>query len=266
MADQDFEYGYDPTVPEPMALTPRPAAPPTLPTSANVDQTYLPPVGHQSTPNCAAWASTYGLATFMAASAAGQAPSSTSQQASPAYIYIQVMQGNGVGNDTCQGSQLMSYFKILSGGGTSSMAGAPYYPSCDELWTTYGSSSPPIDSAFGISLSNVNCIDTHDVSTIQGVIASGYPVAYGTSLYTDFPHYKGCPVPYVGSGTILMNKKTGKPVGHCMVIIAYDNSKGENGAFQLQNSFGTGWGQDGFVWIAYESFVKLAQGKGFYLS
>ena len=78
-----MDYGYDPTVeePGPVFVPPRPATPP--PPSANVDATFLPPVGKQTTPSCFVWASTYGLATFAAAKAGGYSPSQPSLQRQP---------------------------------------------------------------------------------------------------------------------------------------------------------------------------------------
>ncbi len=67
---------------------------------------------------------------------------------------------------------------------------------------------------------------------------------------------------------LLYNKRTGKPAGHCMVIIGYDDSIG---AVLIQNSFGTGWGgtvngSGGYVWMAYDTFEKTAQGTALYIT
>jgi len=260
---QRSNFGYDPTVDEPVAIT----SPPTidvLPSWAVVHLFALPPVGSQHTPNCAAWSSTYGLATYTAALAGNYAPIQPSQQASSAYIYIQVMQQNGVPQNTCQGSQLTSYFHILAQGGTPTMEEAPYVPNCSSLWTAYGSQNLQPDSAFTInSVAAVNAKENPD--DVKQVIASGGALAYGTSLYTDFPHYNGDKVPYTGNGTILINPKIGKPDGHCMLIIGYDDNLG-GGAFLIQNSFGSDWGSNGFIWMAYETFTTLAQGAAFYVN
>lgn len=257
----EHDLGYDPTIDEPIEITP-PEPGLALPPSAMVNTKYLPPVQKQSTPNCAAWASTYGLATFTAAKAGDYSPSEPSLQASSAYIYIGVMIEDDVPQDTCHGSQLMSYFHILAGGGTPTMEQAPYVPDCTTLWTDYSSQDLPADSAFNIK--SVACVSAKTPDGVKGIIASGRALAYGTSLYTDFGSYTGDPVPYVGNGTIRMNPKTGKPVGHCMLIIGYDDTVGP-GAFYIQNSLGSGWGSNGFVWMAYDTFTTLAQGKAFYV-
>lgn len=272
----EYDFGYDPTLNEPIEITP-PDPVVALPPRARVNAKYLPPVGHQYTPNCAAWASTYGLATFTAAKAGDYRPNEPSLQASPAYIYIGVLEQGKVGSNTCHGSQLKSYFDILAGGGTPTMAQAPYVPGaqggsaaeqassnpyCTALWKAYGSQNLPPDPAFAVK--PIAAVSAKVTDQIKQILASGRALAYGTSLYTDFFRYQGDPVPYVGNGQIYINRKTNKPGGHAMLIVGYDDTCGQ-GAFYIQNSKGTDWGSDGFIWITYETFTTLAQGVAFYV-
>jgi len=48
-----------------------------------------------------------------------------------------------------------------------------------------------------------------------------------------------------------------------MMIIGYDDAQG---AVLIQNSFGTKWGSDGLIWMAYATFQAMAQGAAFYIS
>jgi C1A family cysteine protease len=65
---------------------------------------------------------------------------------------------------------------------------------------------------------------------------------------------------YVGGGDLIM-KSSGKPDGHVMLIIGYDDTYGDNkGAVRLQNS----WGDKGRAWVAYDTLEKLVEGTGFY--
>src|SRR6185437_17128483 len=89
-----FDFGYDPSVaeePRPR-LAPQPAA---LPSSAMVNQTFLPPVGKQTLPNCFVWSSAYGAATFWAAQSSNTPPTTSNLQASPDYTYIKLEIANG---------------------------------------------------------------------------------------------------------------------------------------------------------------------------
>ncbi|HYR07986.1 MAG TPA: C1 family peptidase [Longimicrobium sp.] len=207
-------------------------------------------------PDCTAWATTYGLATFTAARKGSYAPSTATLQASPAYIYIKVMEQQGQ-SSTCTGSAMASYFTILDAGGTATLAQAPS-ETCPALWQDYGTGTLPSNPAFDVG--TVAAVRADRLDGIKTVILLGGALAYGTRLYTDFPSCTGGV--YVGNGHILMNKKTGKPAGHCMLIVGYDDGRG---AFKIQNSWGSSRGESGFVWMAYDTFTALAQGTVAYV-
>ncbi len=46
--------------------------------------------------------------------------------------------------------------------------------------------------------------------------------------------------------------------GHAMCIIGYDDNK-YGGAFEIINSWGTQWGNEGYIWISYENFHKFVK-------
>ncbi len=271
------DYGYDPTAPEdiPLAILTDSSAPPI---SAIVSTNFLPPVGRQGTTNapgspgsCAAWASTYGLATFTAAKRGNYSSTNSSQWASPAYFYIKVLEQNGLASNACSGSQLASYFHRLAQGGAPSMQTAPYVASCTNLWSDYGGQTIPSDSVFGVT--NIAAVAITNLTAIKRIIASNRVLAYGTRLYTRWGAYQGEVMPYVGTG-VIAKQPNGKPVGHCMLIIGYDDTQG---AILIQNSEGSNWGgtidgsppnaertNAGYVWMAYETFTALAQGQAFF--
>jgi hypothetical protein len=43
--------------------------------------------------------------------------------------------------------------------------------------------------------------------------------------------------------------------GHAMCVVGYDDEK-NGGAFEIQNSWGTDWGNGGYIWIRYEDFAN----------
>jgi Domain of unknown function (DUF4384)/Papain family cysteine protease len=43
--------------------------------------------------------------------------------------------------------------------------------------------------------------------------------------------------------------------GHAMTVVSYDDQYG-GGAFELENSWGRSWGNDGFFWVRYNDFVE----------
>ena len=46
--------------------------------------------------------------------------------------------------------------------------------------------------------------------------------------------------------------------GHAMCVVGYDDTK-YGGAFEIQNSWGTSWGNKGYVWIKYADFAKFTK-------
>jgi hypothetical protein len=261
-------YGYDPEAPEPAKAEP-PKRLDHVPQSASVKTDWLPPVGRQTMGNCFVWASAYGLSTFNAARKSQTPPTSSDRQAGPDYAYIRYEMARKIAGNTCNGGQVGAFLDWLkSNGGTPSLAAAPNYgkqgsrPSCNVNWSKYGSRTIPADSRFVIPDYKVTQINGADgLQNLRTVLASGSPMAFGTSLYTDFKKYRGKPAPYVGNGEFL-RESNGKKSGHVMLIVGYDDSKG---AVRIQNSWGKNWGDKGFLWMAYDTLEKLAQGKGFYL-
>jgi hypothetical protein len=265
-------YGYDPDVPETVTPEP-PVRRGAVPPAASVRTEWLPPVGRQTMPNCFVWASVYGLATFYAAQKSGTPPTSRARQAGPDYAYIRYEIANKTEPSNCHGGQITRCLNWLrSNGGTPSLAAAPNHgrqgstPSCGVNWSAYGSQTLQPDPSFLVPEHKTTKITGPDgLNNLRTVIASGMPIAFGTSLYTDFTHYRGARSPYIGNKKVLKNK-AGKDSGHVMLIVAYDDAYAENaGAVRIQNSWGTRWGDKGFVWMAYDTLEALAQGYGVYL-
>lgn len=267
---ESLDFGYDPSVPEniPFVEPPRPTTAP--PPKKTVNAKWLPPVGKQTTPSCFVWASTYGLTTFAATKANNLDPTSADNQASPIYTYIKVEWDKGR-RHTCVGGQIvwcLDYLKAKQG--TASMTDAPNEVGCDAAWASWGGKTLTPNPLFqptawqGVDFSGAQGLDN-----LRSLIALDIPMAYGTWLYDDFAQYTGSPIPYVGSG-VWARGRNGK-VGHCMMIVGYDNLLGPNGSILIQNSFGTTWGSQwngsgGYVWVDCNTFQATMQGGGVYIT
>lgn len=46
--------------------------------------------------------------------------------------------------------------------------------------------------------------------------------------------------------------------GHALTVVGYDDTK-YGGAFEVMNSWGTDWGNDGFMWIPYDDFIEFTE-------
>lgn len=77
-------------------------------------------------------------------------------------------------------------------------------------------------------------------------LAEGRPVVMGMRVQNSFQ-----------SAKMIYEPDTLKPYGnHAMTVIGYDDTKGINGAFEVVNSWGENWGNNGFMWIRYEDYAK----------
>ena len=51
----------------------------------------------------------------------------------------------------------------------------------------------------------------------------------------------------------IYNVTNNDPINHAVVLVGWDDSQGDNGVWFLRNSWGTGWGEGGYMRIAYGS-------------
>ena len=80
---------------------------------------------------------------------------------------------------------------------------------------------------------------------IKACIGEGYPSIFG------FDCFESLMDPSVGkTGMIPLPAPSEAPIGgHCVVCVGFDNHRG---ALEIQNSWGTGWGEHGFGWLPYD--------------
>jgi len=80
---------------------------------------------------------------------------------------------------------------------------------------------------------------------IKLFIAYGYPSMFGFTVY-NFGNADG-EFAFPGPGDSVQG-------GHAVVAIGYDDSRkigNKKGALKIRNSWGTGWGQNGYGWLPY---------------
>lgn len=89
------------------------------------------------------------------------------------------------------------------------------------------------------------------IDRVKRTLARQKPVIIGMVLLENFLSLKsGDEVWYPSVG------KTDLFGGHAMVVVGYDDGKK---AFEIMNSWGRGWANDGFVWVRYEDFSKYCK-------
>lgn len=97
------------------------------------------------------------------------------------------------------------------------------------------------------------------LDTIKDHLHKGLPSIFGFTCYTSLDHAEDGKIPFP-------DKKEDYTGGHAIMAVGYDDTmKISNplnrelvttGAILIRNSWGTGWGQDGYGWLPYDYVLK----------
>ena len=96
-----------------------------------------------------------------------------------------------------------------------------------------------------------NSVDLTDkVNMLKEKIAENNPLVIGASTFGSIDD-----VGLKSSGLWDSYSNETNQGGHAMCVVGYDDTK-FGGAFEVMNSWGDDWGDDGFLWIKYDDFVR----------
>ena len=95
-----------------------------------------------------------------------------------------------------------------------------------------------------------NSAENIKIQSVKKSIAEKKPVVFGMICPPSFVKTNGTWLP-----TEEPNTSFG---GHAMCVVGYDDTK-DGGAFEIQNSWGTTWGNEGYIWIKYADFAKFTK-------
>jgi C1A family cysteine protease len=83
------------------------------------------------------------------------------------------------------------------------------------------------------------------LTRVKSFLAAGYPSMFGFTVY-NFGNEKG-EFEFPGPGDTVKG-------GHAVMAVGYDDNRKigkEKGAIKIRNSWGTGWGENGYGWLPY---------------
>ena len=199
--------------------------------------------------SCVAWSSAYAAQTILMSAYRGQQPAQTAF--SPAYMY------NQIGLNGCQGSYLIRGMQFLQQKGGVPYNAFPY----DETNCSRNPGSSMDAMAAANRITGFNRLTTSEepsginLRAIKEHLAQGAPVVIGAMVGGSF--LEG-----------MMGQKVWQPTqrdysqvgfgGHAMCVIGYDD-KLAGGSFQIMNSWGPEWGQNGIGWMRYGDFREFVR-------
>jgi len=203
--------------------------------------------------SCVAWSSAYAARSILYARQTGKDPDAIAF--SPSFLY------NQIGLEGCQGSYIIRAMENMQQVGALPFSQFPY----DENDCTSQPAKFQLQSASAYRISGFNRLSKSgdnykvDMLAVKQNLAQGAPVVIGMMVGGTFMQEMMGKKVWIPSSDDYGKMGFG---GHAMSVIGYDDYL-EGGAFQIMNSWGTEWGENGMGWIRYKDFdffVKEAYG------
>jgi C1A family cysteine protease len=197
----------------------------------------LPKVDNQGNlGSCVAWATGYADKTYQEGKEWKWALNTNSHIFSPAYIYNQIHADNSADGG---GAEFSDAFNLLKTQGCTTLADMPYDGS-EYAWETAPTDEQK-NTAAKYKAESWSELPDGNYSEIKAQLANDNPVVIGIPVYPDFDN--------LDASNPIYDQVYGKSRGgHALCVIGYDDSKK---AVKIINSWGTGWGINGYGWISY---------------
>jgi len=227
-----------------------------LPEKVSLEAFAPPRLNQGQQGSCVAWASAYAARSIVNNAATKQRPT-TESAFSPNYLYNQIK----IENSGCQGSYLIRAMENMKAGGV-----APW--SKFALYDDQDCSRPPTAEAREVAkayrikgfqrLSKSDDPQSKvDMLAMKQQLNQGAPVVIGMMVGGSFMQEMEGQEKWIPQESDYQMPGFG---GHAMCVIGYDDFKfGQDGGFQIMNSWGTGWGKNGIAWVSYNDFAYFAK-------
>ncbi|MCH2044714.1 MAG: C1 family peptidase [Saprospiraceae bacterium] len=199
--------------------------------------------------SCVGWASAYAARSILEAASTGKDPDRIAF--SPSFLYNQIKV-----NNNCQGSYTSEALEKMRRDGLIALSEFPYNPnSCMKRPTNQQlrEAQKHVIRGYNRLTQSGKNYDV-DLNAIRQNIAQKAPVIIAMNVPPSFHHVRG----KLWTPQYSERAKVRSFGGHAMCLIGYDdNYKG--GAFEIMNSWGSNWGDDGICWIRYEDFQQFCR-------
>ena len=205
---------------------------------------FLPPVDNQGQiGSCAAWSTVYYAKTIQENQERGWGAENPAHQYSPLFTYNQITKGVN------RGTAIVEHMILMEKLGAAPLSAFPY-PHDINIQPD----EKALNAAGKYMAASHKSLEEYDSETktwsvdlqaVKMALAEGFPVVGGFQVYGNFYHYKG---------GIYDRAEGAASGGHAMCIVGYDDRKG---ALLIVNSWGSDWGEDGFLWLDYDLFDSL---------
>jgi hypothetical protein len=199
--------------------------------------------------SCVAWSSGYAARSIIESASTAQNPNNVAF--SPAFLYSQI------GMDNCQGSYLIRAMEFMTNKGAVPFNDFPYDENdCTRQPTNQLMAEAAQNRMHGFNRLTVgDGVDNLSLRAIKEHLAKDAPVVIGMMVGGSF--MEGM----MGQRVWHPNQQDYNQAGfggHALCVIGYDDRL-EGGSFQIMNSWGPEWGENGIGWIRYGDFKEFVR-------
>ena len=203
--------------------------------------------------SCVAWSSTYAARTILEAASTRQDPNSIAY--SPAFMY------NNIALQDCQGAYIQKAMEFMQTKGAVSYQDFRYDENdCSRQASGSLEQQATQNKIHGFHrLTETDDVNGINIRAVKEHLAKDAPVVIGMMVGGTFMQQMLGQKVWHPSGNDENMSGFG---GHAMCVIGYDDRL-EGGAFQIMNSWGPEWGENGIAFVRYgdfKNFVREAYG------
>lgn len=198
----------------------------------------MPSVRYQGTEgSCVAFAVTYARACEQYYKTGAVKYSDAENVFSPEYVFNQVSEQDGTG------SVIVKSLNLIKNQGVCTWRSMPYSATngCSVMPT-----AEQMAEAANYKITSYSRIINSDHTTIKSMIAGNHAVIASFTVDQSF---------YNATTGFIWKSLTGNCGSHTMALCGYDDAKH---AYKAINSWGTAWGDAGYIWIDYDFFPVTA--------
>ena len=256
-----------------------------LPDSVDLGSSkYFPPIGNQGgLGSCATFSTAYYQLSYEMNRQLDRTATLANTR-SPQLVY------NLMSTEGLSGTLADSNYKFMMLHGAPSMELLPYSDSdhyswyaSEEIWKDamdYRVKDFHAFEAIGTEDTQITSPDDEDLYEVKAALASGQVLIYATCIYswvgTKIEAHPDAPENAKFEGQEIIKYQDGTNGGHSMTLVGYNDNlwvdqnsngkvdEGEMGALKIANSWGDGYANDGFCWVAYDALNKVTSVEGGY--
>jgi len=221
----------------------------TLPKSYSLKEFAPKPLNQLDYPTSAAWATSYGALTIIEAQQTKRTGKEITEKSfSPLFPYFYSL-GETQKFNSSQQVSIAQILKAMKNYGTPRFTEFPVRSVTHSPEKKKVAASQNKISEFA-RLYDSNDSNTKKLEAIKTTLSENLPVVIAMHYGKSFEYAKGFWQPRESFSIDLPTK--------ALCIVGYDDDK-YGGAFEVMNSQGTEWGNDGFLWIPYEDFIEFTR-------